>query len=58
MAALELKPPVQPMTSCWPNLDPFGQPTGADLVAPVGGLRQSLDSNDLVAILAKELAYE
>lgn len=42
MAALELKPPVRPMTSCLPNLDPFGQPAGTDLVAPVGGLRQSL----------------
>ncbi len=42
MAVSELKPPVQLMTSCSPNLDPFGQPAGADLIAPVGGLRQSI----------------
>ncbi len=58
MAVSELKQPVQPMTSCSPNLDPFGQPAGADFVAPVGGLRTSLDSNALIEIEIKELACE
>ena len=58
MAASELKQPVQPMTSCSPNPDPFGQPAGADLVAPVGGLRTFRDSNALIEIKVKELACE
>jgi hypothetical protein len=46
------------MTSCSPNLDPFGQPAGADLIAPVGGFGTSLDSNALIEIKIKELVCE
>jgi hypothetical protein len=58
MVASELMRRAQPMTSCSPNLDPFGQPAGADLVAPVGGLRTFRDSNALIEIKVKELACE
>lgn len=58
MAASELMWRAQPMTSCSPNLNPFGHPAGADLVAPVGGLGTSLDSNARVEFKVKELACE
>jgi hypothetical protein len=58
MAASELKRRAQPMTSCSPNLDPFWQAAGADLVAPVGGLGTSPYSKARVEIPLKELACE